>query len=195
MSNFIAIDASAGYLTAAAVKDGRQFLTYKDDCAMRHSVILMDEVDALLDRAGLSPKECDFFAAVTGPGSFTGIRIGIATVKGLADGAGKPAKGLTSFELAAYNINSPAFAVLIDAGREHFYAQGFGERGFAPRYITKEQASLLNVPLYGFGEFDLKNYTRLDPGKCLIPAVLAIEERESGVEALYVRKSQAEENR
>ena len=86
MSNFLAIDTSSRYLTVLAQKGDRQVLRHLSECAMKHSQILMDEIDAALSEAELKPEECDFFAAVTGPGSFTGIRIGIATVKGFAFG-------------------------------------------------------------------------------------------------------------
>lgn len=89
MSNFIAIDTSSRYLTVVAQKGERFVLRHLPECAMQHSVILMDEIDKALDELSLTPAECDFFAAVVGPGSFTGIRIGIAAVKGFALATGK----------------------------------------------------------------------------------------------------------
>ena len=90
MSNYLALDTSSRYLTVLAVKGEKKVLRHSADCAMQHSVRLMGEVEAALEEAGLTPAECDFFAAVTGPGSFTGIRIGIATAKGFSKGAEKP---------------------------------------------------------------------------------------------------------
>ena len=75
MSNFLAIDTSSRYLTVLAVNGEKKVLRHRDDCAMRHSVILMEEIDAAFEGAGLSPSECDFFAAVTGTGYFNFIRI------------------------------------------------------------------------------------------------------------------------
>ncbi len=125
MSNFLAVDTSSRYLTVVAVKDGKAERSFIPDCALNHSVILQDEIDRVLSRASLSPAECDFFAAVTGPGSFTGIRIGISCVKGFAMALGKRAAGVTAFEMLSYNVKSDCpFAVAIDAGHGNFYAAG-----------------------------------------------------------------------
>ncbi|MGN0822516.1 MAG: tRNA (adenosine(37)-N6)-threonylcarbamoyltransferase complex dimerization subunit type 1 TsaB, partial [Candidatus Gallimonas sp.] len=89
--NFLAIDTSGKHLTVLAQKGEKTVSLFERDCALRHSVLVMDKIDEALSRADLRPAECDFFAAVVGPGSFTGIRIGISTVKGLCLACGKPA--------------------------------------------------------------------------------------------------------
>lgn len=196
MSNFVVVDSSSRHLTVAAAKDGKLCVRYLDDCAMKHSVVLMGEVEKAMDGVKLSPAECDFFGAVTGPGSFTGIRIGIATAKGLAMGAGKPLLGLTTFQLIAYNVNSENFCVVIDAAHSHFYAQGFGAQAFPPSYLSLSEVQSLGIPLYGFENLGLENYTRLLAKECLYPAVLKGEANlAEDIFALYVRKSQAEEGR
>lgn len=196
MSNFLAVDTSSRYLTVLAQKGERRVLRHLEDCAMKHSVMLMDEADKALDELGLKPSECDFFAAVTGPGSFTGIRIGISAVKGFALGADKPLVSVTAFDLIAYNVNSKNFYVAIDAAHGHYYVRGYGECGLAPCYMSAEQAVNLGAPFYGFEDLDLPVYTRLNAGECLYRAVCACEgEKSSVMNALYVRKSQAEEGR
>ena len=90
MKNFLAIDTSSKYMTVLAAKDGKTFVSYVPDCAMRHSMLLMGEIDKVLSEAELSLNDCDFFSAVVGAGSFTGIRIGISTIKGFCLAAGKP---------------------------------------------------------------------------------------------------------
>ena len=196
MSNYLAIDASSRYLTVVAKKNENIKIRHLADCAMKHSVIIMNEVEKAMDEADLTPRECDFFCAVTGPGSFTGIRIGISTVKGLAMGAGKPLLGITSFDLIAYNVNSENFCVVIDAAHSHFYAQGYGKGAFSPAYLSFDEVENLNCPLYGFEDLPLKNYTKVDIKNCLPVAT----DRSKGslsadIAALYVRKSQAEEGR
>lgn len=196
MSNYLAVDASSRYLTVVANKDKNLIVRHLADCAMKHSVIIMDEIDAAFKQAGLTPEECDFFCAVTGPGSFTGIRIGISTVKGLALGANKPLLGITSFDLIAYNVNSKNFCVVIDAAHSHFYVKGYGEGAFNPAYLSLEEVEKLSCPLYGFEDLPLKNYYRLQIQSCL-PAAIAKSENNltDDIAALYVRKSQAEEGR
>ncbi|MDE7454072.1 MAG: tRNA (adenosine(37)-N6)-threonylcarbamoyltransferase complex dimerization subunit type 1 TsaB [Clostridia bacterium] len=197
MNNFLAVDTSSRYLTVLAQKGGKKKLIHLDDCAMKHSCVLMGEVEKAMDAVNLKPDECDFFAAVTGPGSFTGIRIGVSAVKGFAVGADKPVKAVTSFELIAYNVNSENFYTVIDAAHGYYYVCGFksGEISLEPSYMSREDVEKLS-PLYGFEHLDLKNYTRLNAGGCLETAVNRAALSEVGnLHALYVRKSQAEEGR
>lgn len=197
MAEFLAIDTSSKYLTVLAVNGQKQSLRYIENCAMQHSVILMDEVDKALSEAGLTPSDCKFFCAVTGPGSFTGIRIGIATAKGFALGADKPLLSLTSFDMIAYNVNSENFYVAIDALRGYYYVCGFGRDKkitLEPSYLGFEEISSFNAPVYGFEDLPFANYTKLSPKDCLKSAVLANADKLSDeMHALYVRKSQAEE--
>ncbi len=102
--SFVAVDTSSKYLTVLVRKDGRDTLRFTPECAMRHSVILMDELDKVFREAGMEPADADFFAAVTGPGSFTGIRIGISAVKGFSLATGKPMMGISSFDLFADSV-------------------------------------------------------------------------------------------
>lgn len=199
MSNFLAVDTSSRYLSVLAVKGEGRALRHIPECAMKHSVILMEEVDKAFKDVGLTPKECDFFAAVTGPGSFTGIRIGVSAVKGFALAADKPVLSITSFDLIAYNVNSENFYVVIDAAHGHYYVCGYGadKRVTAEPYYTDGDAvavASLGAPLYGFEDLPFGGYTRLDAGSCLYPAVCLNESKLSrDIRALYVRKSQAEE--
>lgn len=198
MSNFLAIDTSSRYLTALAVKGGKKALRYLPDCAMQHSVALMGEIDGALKEVELNPADCDFFAAVTGPGSFTGIRIGIATAKGFALATGKPLLSVTAFDLIAYNVNIKKFYIIIDALHSHYYVCGYenGQITLAPSYMSEDGVKNLDAPLYGFEDIALKSYNKVDIRSCLYPAVCALKDNVSGeMHALYVRKSQAEEAR
>ncbi len=199
-NNYLAVDTASSHLTVLAVKDGKRALRFNPDCALRHSVMLMDEIDSALAEVSQKIEECDFFCAVTGPGSFTGIRIGISAVKGFSLALGRPCMPLTSFELIAYSVDvSGKFIVLTDAAHGHFYACEYdGMRPGRPVYISNEELVQRRLPLYGFQGLDLPEYTRLDADKCLVKAVE--KKLESGcafgqMHALYVRKSQAEEGR
>lgn len=196
MSNYLAVDASSRYLTVVAKNGEKLIIRHLPDCAMNHSVIIMDEVDRAFSEAELAPSECDFFCAVTGPGSFTGIRIGISTVKGLALGVDKPLLGITSFDLIAYNVNNENFCVVIDAAHSHYYAKGYGKNAFAPAYLSLDEVKALGCPLYGFEDLPFENYTKVKIADSLPVAVNAGESNLSAdIAALYVRKSQAEEGR
>ncbi len=197
MTDFLAIDTSSRYLTVYAQKGEKSVLRHLPECAMQHSVILMDEVDKALTEIELAPQECDFIAAVTGPGSFTGIRIGVATAKGFAAAAKKPLKSITAFDLIAYNVNSKKSYVVIDAAHAHYYVCGYeGEKVvFAPSYLSEDEVKALQTPLFGFEDLPFENYTKLDVKNCLKEAALKCAALSDDMRALYVRKSQAEEAR
>lgn len=198
MNRFLAVDTASTHLTVLACGK-KSALRYIPDCALKQSVMLMGEVDGAMEEAELSPADCDFFCAVTGPGSFTGIRIGISAAKGFALAAGRPLMPLTSFELIAYNVTSGDFFAVVDAAHGHFYAcrctaGTLGE----PQYISREQLISYSLPVFGFEDISLPDYTRLNAGDCLLPAVerkLQGGEPFGEMHALYVRKSQAEEGR
>lgn len=199
MSNFLAVDTSSVYLTVAACKGEKQVVNFIADCAMQHSVVLMDEIEKALNEVGLTPAECDFFVAVTGPGSFTGIRIGLSCVKGYAVALGKSAAGVTTFDMLSYNVNSGCdYLVAVDAMHGNFYVCGYSADGncnLSPRCQTTEEIIALNRPVYGTEELSLPAYTRLDPSKCLVTAAQKAALNGGGLSAMYVKKPQAEEER
>lgn len=198
MNNFLAIDTSSKYLSVVAKKDDKVVEKFLPDCALNHSVVLMDVVDCAMAECGLTPEECDVFCAVTGPGSFTGIRIGIATVKGLAFGSGKSLGQVTSFEQVAYNVRMDDFCVAIDAGHDYYYACVYegGVQTLAPCYLSRERVEGLNKKIVGFENLNLTNYTQISLEGCLYKAVMSKPDLVcKDISALYVRKSQAEENR
>ena len=112
-----------------------------------HAEALMPLVARVLDRAQLDFGALDRIAVTTGPGSFTGLRVGIAAARGIALAAGKPAIGLST--LAAFaapfiaaNDTLPV-VVAIDARHDHIYLQVFGPRGrtlVAPRVAPLREA-------------------------------------------------------
>ena len=205
MQNFLAIDTSGSYLSVVAVKDGAPYATFVPDCAMKQSVLLMGEVDALLKKAKVKMNDFDFFSAVCGAGSFTGIRIGISAVKGFALACQKPTLPVTSFDVLAYNAIDEKVLCLIDAMHGYYYACGYenGKVTFAPAYISEEQAlALIKAEEYILlaGE-KLPLFDKV-VGRIVNPATglrLAVEAKASEgafgqLNALYVRKSSAEEN-
>ncbi len=90
-----------------------------------HSKRLMDMIRHLLEnRAGIGAKDVDAFVAARGPGSFTGLRIGISVVKGLACAASRPAVGISSMDGPAYRFSATdlPMVTLMDARRKEVYA-------------------------------------------------------------------------
>lgn len=198
---FLAIDTSEKYLTVLAYRDGIAEKIYLDDCAMKHSTVLMGKIEEVFARAHLSAGECDFFAAVVGPGSFTGIRIGISTVKGLCFACGKPALSVTSFDCIAYDRKGKTLA-LSDAGRNEFYACGYenGEICLAPCVLSRaETDEILREGYTPAAVSELfEGCVTVDPCEGLLHTVLqkaALSAPPAELKAVYLRKSSAEENR
>ena len=207
MKNFLAVDTSCNYLTVIAAKNGEVFSTHIPDCAMKHSVTLMNAVDETLKKANMSPLECDFFASVVGAGSFTGIRIGISVAKGFCLAYDKPALPVTSFDVAAYNAieNKKKILCLVDAMHDCYYVCGYDEKGeicYAPAYLTEEETLALaaeGYQLVACAQMPIGEKVQLeivDPAQGLVNAVIALSEKSAFGElsALYIRKSSAEIN-
>lgn len=92
-----------------------------------HSEKLLKQVDLLLAETGWALEDLDLLAAVTGPGSFTGLRIGIALVKGLGQVLNRPVAAISSLRAVALNVPlvSQPICVLLDARKKEVYTQRF----------------------------------------------------------------------
>ena len=112
-----------------------------------HAEALMPLIGNVMKQAAMAFSELDRIAVTTGPGSFTGLRVGIAAARGIALAAAKPAVGLTT--LAAYaaphiaHDDQTAIAVAIDARHQHVYLQIFGPGGRT--LITPRIASIADA--------------------------------------------------
>jgi tRNA threonylcarbamoyladenosine biosynthesis protein TsaB len=106
-----------------------------------HARQLLPLIDRTLSSCRLTVADLDGFAAVRGPGSFTGLRIGISTVKGLAAACGKPVTGVSSLEALAYPFSDWAFPVcaLIDARKGQVYACWYRFKDDRPEPLTDEE--------------------------------------------------------
>ena len=145
----LAIDTTLEACSAAVLDTDRAAIAAHESLAMLrgHAEALMPMIARVLNRAGLEFAALDRIAVTTGPGSFTGLRVGIAAARGIALAAGKPAVGLST--LAAYA--APLIAAddtlpvvsAIDARHDHVYLQVFGPGGrtiVAPRLAPLREA-------------------------------------------------------
>lgn len=195
---YLAIDTSSKYVTVLA-NGTKTAALFDADCALQHSVLLMDKVEKAFGEAELTPQECDFFACVVGPGSFTGIRIGIATTKGFCLATGKKALPVTSFEVIAYHAESENVLAVIDAAHGFYYACGFDrarEITYAPAYVSEAEVKRLSerYTVWGFEALPFP-YRKADMADGLKRAVeRKCKTGQGPLEALYLRRSQAEEN-
>ena len=200
---YLAIDTSGKNLTVIIKNGDKLFTFFDEDCAVRHSVELMPRVEELAEKAGVNLQDMDFFACTLGAGSFTGIRIGVATAKAMCYAYKKPCLPITSFDTIAYNEKGERVLAVIDAKHDGFYVCGYddGKVIFEPSYIMRDK---LNEIKDGYKLLSFEQISGLDVQvvSTLDGYVLAIEEKQNEItldldklEPLYVRKSQAEEGR
>ena len=131
----LAFESSAKAASVALAKDGELVAQSFQLSGLTHSRTLLPMAEDLLKNCGLTVSDVDAVAVSHGPGSFTGVRIGVAAVKGLCWGADKPAVGVSTLEAMAYNARGIMPGALIccamDARRNQVYNALFrfeGER-------------------------------------------------------------------
>jgi tRNA threonylcarbamoyladenosine biosynthesis protein TsaB len=96
------------------------------DPKISHSNSLLKDINESLDESGLTLQEVDLFACAVGPGSFTGLRIGIATLKALSATLDRPSAGIPTLKAVAHAAGpSKATVALLPAGRGELFAQMF----------------------------------------------------------------------
>lgn len=98
----LALESSAVSASVALTEDDKLIAQSFQNCGLTHSRTLLPMAEALLANCGVSLSEVDAFAVAHGPGSFTGVRIGVATVKGLALGTDRPCVGVSTLEAMAW---------------------------------------------------------------------------------------------
>lgn len=121
--NILSLDSSTESASCAVVSDEKLYGEITFNYKKQHSKILMPMVDRLLESVGMSIGDMDGFVVSRGPGSFTGLRIGAAVVKGLSQGTGKPFAAVSSLDALAYNMAYTKGLVcpMIDALRGNVY--------------------------------------------------------------------------
>ncbi len=120
----LAVDTSEQSCSLALVEDGRPVCEEFYSSNKTHSVILMNMIDHMIScRAEVSMEEIDGFAVAKGPGSFTGLRIGISVVNALAYSLSKPVAGISSLDGIAWQMafSSRPVCVMLDAKRGEVY--------------------------------------------------------------------------
>ena len=160
----LAFESSARAASVALVKDGSLLSQYSQCSALTHSRTLLPMAEDMLKNAELGLKDVDLFAVAHGPGSFTGIRIGVSTVKGLAWASGKPCVGVSTLEAMAWHGLAAGGIVcpVMDARRSQVYNALFEIRSGKPVRLTEDrpialeelapQVRALNAPVFLVGD-------------------------------------------
>ncbi len=187
--NILAVDSTTERLLVAAEINGKYFEKVSDENIKRHNGLLLAYVDEVLASLGAELSDVDIFAAVCGPGSFTGIRVGVAAIKAFALALGKPAVAVDSLSLIGYG-KSGDFITAIDARNDNYYAAMFSgsvENTVWEKSVTKSELSSYNVSV---------TYQSLPVnGRDLIALAKERAEKglfESNLSPVYLKKCQAE---
>ena len=160
----LAFESSAKPASAALVKDGQLLSQYMQCSALTHSRTLLPMAEDMLKNAELRLSDVDLIAVAHGPGSFTGIRIGVATVKGLAWAAEKPCVGVSTLEAMAWHGLAVGGYIcpVMDARRSQVYNALFKIENGRPVRMTEDrpialdelskEVTALNAPVFLVGD-------------------------------------------
>lgn len=138
----LALESSALTASVAICEDGHVLGECTVTNGNTHSQTLLPMVESLLQTLELKISDIDLFAVSAGPGSFTGIRIGVATAKGLAFGTGKPCIGVSTLEALARRLPVPEGLVcpVMNARRNQVYTALFRYRNGVPERLMPDSA-------------------------------------------------------
>ncbi|MCD7918119.1 MAG: tRNA (adenosine(37)-N6)-threonylcarbamoyltransferase complex dimerization subunit type 1 TsaB [Clostridiales bacterium] len=129
--NILALESSARAASVAVCRDAFLLAESCQNNGMTHSTTLLPMCESLLEQVGLTLHDIDLIACANGPGSFTGLRIGLSTAKGLAWPEEKPCVGVSTLEAMAWNVSAVPGVICcaMDARRSQVYNALFESDG------------------------------------------------------------------
>jgi len=133
----LAIDTSTGIL-ALGISDGDKIYEYNLEVGIKLSNLLVPSLKRVVESLSWQMGDIDYFACGLGPGSFTGVRVGLATIKGLSFSLDKPLAGISSLDILARNVKKDNGFVIpvIDAKRNLIYSSIYKIKGGISKRIT-----------------------------------------------------------
>ena len=140
--NIVAIDTSGPLASCAVYRDGAIIHLISMNQGLTHSETIMPALDESMRAANLSCKDVDCFACVSGPGSFTGVRIGVCAAKGLAHAWNKPCARIDALECLAMNYQGfdGIACTILDARRNQVYCAAFDMKNGLPERVLPDDA-------------------------------------------------------
>ena len=218
----LALDTATGVCTVGLVRDGHVLAEYDISVGLTHSEGLMPQLDQMFVRTGIKKEEIDRIAVSIGPGSFTGLRIGLAAAEAMAYAWQCGICGVNTLEAMAWNIpvEGVVLAPVLDAQKGNYYTAFYewvgGELkevqpvGMADAEMLTEQLKAYAEPVLLMGECEkllkhpLPAGISVAPEQVRLPKASSVALAAEGLEALtgdgvfslrpyYIRKSEAEE--
>ena len=191
----LALETSAKAVSAAVAEDGKILCSGYQDTGLTHSRTLLPMVDSVLNSCGEKMEHVDVVAVAAGPGSFTGVRIGVAAAKGFAWGKEIPCYGVSTLEAMAIGFGEweGHICACMDARRNQVYNAIFLADGTAPLRRTEDRAIALaelktelehiDGPVYLVGDGAGLTYRTLAPeiANLILPAEHRTHQRAVGV--------------
>lgn len=139
----LAIDCCSSSCSAAVIDESKLLSLSLLDCGLGHSKTILVQIDQVLKNTGLTLRDMDYIATTVGPGSFTGIRIGVSTAKGLSQSTGIGLIPLSTMDALSYSNTAPdgtVIACALDARRQQVYNALFEMREGKPCRLCEDRA-------------------------------------------------------
>jgi tRNA threonylcarbamoyladenosine biosynthesis protein TsaB len=212
--NMLAIDTSTANLILGIQFAGDRLVKSSERIERSHGQFIIKKIDELLGSASLTPADIQAITVCTGPGSFTGLRIGLAAAKGIAAVNHIPVIGVHLFELAAYLLgpDCPDLWLLTPARKDEYFALRLNHNRFdlsqAVPVMNRDLPTLIGtLPAAGFGDTitqdlqsagipDMSSQLTYDAAQLLALGLQHFHEDRipdlNTLEPLYIRRSQAE---
>lgn len=161
---WLGIDTANTPLSVAIVKDGEVMAEENSMMAINHSLRAMPAIEELFQKVGLAPSDIDAIAVSEGPGSYTGVRIGVTIAKTLAWTLNKPLTGVSSLKVLAANAIyfEGLICPMVDARRGNVYSAAYRvsdgelidviEDGHYPLNVLIQQLQQLDEPILFIGK-------------------------------------------
>ena len=112
---------------------------------IQHSLTLMTQIEEVMNMANLNQKDLNYLCVSIGPGSFTGIRIGLAVAKGMSEALNIPIIPLTAFNLIAYNIDTRCDYVVLKGVGDDFYVADYVGKGDVANLRLMQKSQLQEI--------------------------------------------------
>ena len=189
----LAFETSAKAASVALTENGLLLAESYQNTGLTHSQTLMTMAEHLLQTCGLTPADVDAVAVAAGPGSFTGVRIGVAAAKGFAWGRQIPCCGVSTLEAMAKNlgVHNGYILPVMDARRSQVYTALFSAKnGLLTRKMEdsalslqelSQQVSGLDAPVYLVGDGSLLCARTLALPNLILPPEHRMHQRAAGV--------------
>ena len=137
----LALDTSADFVSVALLDEVKVYAYVDEQMERGQAEALIPKIQYVLNQSHLTMRDVQGIAVSTGPGSFTGVRIGLACARALGLALNVPVYGVTCFEAWSYHLGKPV-KVVLDTHRGDFFVQSFDENGIGvdePAILTAEE--------------------------------------------------------